>query len=67
MGPGLMATAHILASLDQEVLLEYTFCDMPQNPLGEAVLTQDGYLKVPTAPGLGIEINERLVQQLKIT
>ena len=67
MGPGLIATAHILASLRQEIMLEYTFCDMPLNPLGELVLTHDGYLNVSSSPGLGMTINDSLVQQLKIT
>ncbi len=67
MGPGLMATAHILAGMDEEIMLEYTFCDMPQNPLGDAVLTHHGQFTVPSTPGLGIEIDERMVQELKIT
>jgi len=56
-----------LASLRPEILLEYTFCDMPLNPLGELVLTHDGYLEVSSLPGLGLTINDSLVQQLKIT
>jgi L-alanine-DL-glutamate epimerase-like enolase superfamily enzyme len=67
MGPGLMATAHILAGMEEEIMLEYTFCDMPHNPLGDAVLTHNGHFTVPSTPGLGIEIDERMVQALKIT
>lgn len=66
MGPGLMATAHILASMDEEIMLEYTFCDMPINPLGDAVLTQNGHFLIPAKPGLGIDIDESVVRELKI-
>jgi L-alanine-DL-glutamate epimerase-like enolase superfamily enzyme len=66
MGPGLMATAHILASMEQEIMLEYTFCDMPKNPLGDAVLTHQGQFQIPVKPGLGFEVDEGLVQELKI-
>lgn len=67
MGPGLIATAHIIAAQKENIYLEYTFCQMDVNPLGPAVLTQDGYFKIPDQPGLGIQIDMQIVEQLTVT
>ena len=66
MGPGLIATAHLLATNSKDIFLEYTFCEMNENPLGPSILTQDGYFEVPMAPGLGIHIDMQIVEKLTV-
>ena len=66
MGPGLIATAHLLACNAKDIFLEYTFCEMNENPLGPSILTQDGYFEVPMAPGLGIHIDMQIVEKLTV-
>jgi L-alanine-DL-glutamate epimerase-like enolase superfamily enzyme len=66
MGPGLIATAHMIAAQKEEIYLEYTFCQMDLNPLGESVLTQDGFFKISSQPGLGLKVDMDIVQQLLV-
>jgi L-alanine-DL-glutamate epimerase-like enolase superfamily enzyme len=66
MGPGLVATAQILSSINDEAWLEYTFCDMPVNPLGSSVLTHQGDFLISSKPGLGFDVDESIVKTLKI-
>lgn len=55
------ASFHLAAAVPNLVQMEYWF---GENPLGDAVLrtpaltVEDGYVTVPTAPGLGIEVDE---------
>jgi galactonate dehydratase len=66
LGP--VATAvnvHFAASTPNFVILEYTPDD--QSPRRDMVLEpmvlKDGYLELPTAPGLGIELNEEMLKK----
>jgi galactonate dehydratase len=66
MGP--VATAvnvHFAASTPNFVILEYTPDD--ESPRRDMVLEpmvlKDGYLELPTAPGLGIELNEEALKK----
>ncbi|MBI3469453.1 MAG: galactonate dehydratase [Planctomycetes bacterium] len=66
LGP--VATAvcvHFAASTPNFVILEYR--DPAPGPLRDMVLEplrlKDGYLEIPDAPGLGIELNEKAIQK----
>ena len=57
------ASLHIIACLPQQSLLEF---DTSKNPireeLGQLSISREGsYVKVPQGPGLGIDIDERIV------
>jgi L-alanine-DL-glutamate epimerase-like enolase superfamily enzyme len=67
MGPGLIATAHLIAAQAQEIFLEYTFCQMDLNPLGQAILTQEGFFPISSEPGLGLTIDMDIVQQILVS
>lgn len=54
-GPGLLATLHVLAAAEQEEPLEVYFADLTAPPYGDALAVRDGYVTVPTRPGLGLE------------
>lgn len=60
MGP--VATAvnvHLAASIPNFLILEYTPDDAPprRDLVQEPIVLKDGYLELPTRPGLGIELN----------
>jgi galactonate dehydratase len=66
MGP--VATAvnvHFAASTPNFVMLEYTPDDQAprRDMVKEPIVLKDGYLELPTAPGLGIELNEDAVEK----
>ncbi|NRA46773.1 MAG: mandelate racemase/muconate lactonizing enzyme family protein [Oligoflexales bacterium] len=62
------ATAHFLASIDAGQLIEYSASN---SPLGKHLVKnspkfKDGYVNVPDAPGLGIELDESVVDKYRI-
>ena len=36
-----------------ETMIEYSYCDLGANPLGDAIRVAGGEIAVPSAPGLG--------------
>ena len=65
-GPGLIAGLHLIAAMKGHVLSEFFFTDLAANPLGAAAIPRDGFLAVPTGPGLGIEIDEDVLRRYRI-
>jgi galactonate dehydratase len=66
MGP--VATAvnvHFCASTPNFVVLEYNPDDRPprRDLVQEPLVVKDGYIELPTAPGLGIELDEAAFQK----
>ena len=59
-GPGLLATLHLLAAAEVEEPLEYYFADLEAPPY-PALVPRDGFVAVPQAPGLGLEIDPALL------
>ena len=58
---GTMASVHLCASLANFLILEYHMIDVPWwQDLVTATepIVQDGYIKVPEGPGLGVALNE---------
>jgi L-alanine-DL-glutamate epimerase-like enolase superfamily enzyme len=64
-GPGLIASVHLLAAMEAEALCEYFFADLEASPCGAAAIPKDGFLAVPQGPGLGIEVDEGLVERYR--
>lgn len=64
-----VASFHAAAAMPNLVRMEYWFGD---NPLGDALLKQpalaleDGHVRVPMGPGLGIEVDEARVRALAL-
>jgi len=54
-GPGLLATLHVLATLESDPILERFYCEMPVELSGGVTLPRDGVVRVPDTPGLGFE------------
>lgn len=61
---GTMASVHLCASLANFLILEYHMIDVPwwqDMVTTDDPIVQEGYIKVPETPGLGVELNEREV------
>jgi L-alanine-DL-glutamate epimerase-like enolase superfamily enzyme len=62
------ASLHFAAVLDRPTYSEYSVAD---SPLVDGLLTEpfrlrDGKLAVPTAPGLGVELDEDAVERMRV-
>ena len=64
---GQVAMAHLAAVLTNFVAVEHHAADMPwwQDLVTKPAkpILQDGYVKVPDEPGLGVELNEEVIKQ----
>jgi L-alanine-DL-glutamate epimerase-like enolase superfamily enzyme len=63
------ASLHFAASLDAPTLSEFSVAD---SPLAGGLLQtpfqlEDGRLNVPTAPGLGIDLDEAMLDRLRVS
>ena len=65
-GPGLLASMHITATLAEPTMIEYSFADLGANPLGEAIEVKDGYLSVPSGPGLGRDPDPEILKRFSV-
>ncbi len=65
----LVANLHVIASIPNGRMVEV---DRNPNPLREELLTRplrldaDGYLPLPSGPGLGVELNEETVERYRV-
>lgn len=66
IGLGLIASLHVMAAMEREVLCEHRNCDLEASPLGEWVVARDGYLRVPDNPGLGVEIDAKVLERYRV-
>jgi D-galactarolactone cycloisomerase len=65
-GPGLIATIHFAASLpDKKPLIERFYLKLEASPLGGLVDAPGGFMRVPNGPGLGIEVDETLLDRYR--
>src|SRR5919201_1241248 len=62
------AALHFVATLERPTFSEYSVADSPlvSGVLREPLQLVDGALAVPTGPGLGIELNDDLVERMRI-
>jgi D-galactarolactone cycloisomerase len=65
-GPGLIASIHCIAAMPRESLVECYGCDFVVNPLHEAIHPCAGRMAVPQGPGLGVEPDAKVIEQLRI-
>jgi L-alanine-DL-glutamate epimerase-like enolase superfamily enzyme len=66
LGPALMAVIHVIAAMPDEVLCEHRFCDLAESPLGDAVVSRNGLLAVPDGPGLGFEVDLKVIEKYRV-
>jgi L-alanine-DL-glutamate epimerase-like enolase superfamily enzyme len=65
-GPGLIASLHMIAAQREDICAEFFFADLETSPLGDVIYPRDGFFDVPQAPGLGIEVDEKLLQRYRV-
>src|SRR5213078_2493595 len=65
-GPGLLASIHCIAAMPGESLVERYDCDFAMNPLRDAIHPHDGRIAVPQGPGLGVEPDAKVIEQLRV-
>jgi D-galactarolactone cycloisomerase len=65
-GPALAATIHILATSDEPTLCEFYFADLEANPIGDAATPKNGSMNVPTGHGLGVSVDEDLLDRYRV-
>ena len=66
VGPGLLATIHIIAAMKTETPCEHRYCDLKASPLGDAVAAVNGRLSVPQGPGLGVDPNLAILERYRV-
>ena len=62
-GPGLAATLHVAATLGGAMPVEFPTGEHEISFLARPIEAHDGYVEVPTGPGLGVEINEEAIRR----
>lgn len=60
-GPGYLASLHLIAAQQREVSLERLYVRLAHTPYQQTVPIQDGWARVPDAPGLGADPEPELV------
>ena len=65
-GPGLIATLHVIAARLPDSMCERFYCELEATPLGEAIDAHNGHMRVPQGPGLGIDVDERIIERYRV-
>jgi D-galactarolactone cycloisomerase len=64
-GPGLAASLHMIAAMPGEVMCEFFYADLESSPLGDMIYARNGHLRVPDGPGLGIDVDEKILSRYR--
>ncbi len=75
LGPKIAAKLQIAAATGgapdavefTELLLHHSLCAAPQDSIFALPLAEDGCMDVPNGPGLGVELNQELVERYTLT
>jgi L-alanine-DL-glutamate epimerase-like enolase superfamily enzyme len=62
------ASLHFVAALARPTWSEYSVADSPfvNGVLAEPFVLRDGALRVPTGPGLGVELDDELIERIRV-
>jgi D-galactarolactone cycloisomerase len=66
-GPGLVASVHICAALPDRPPVERFYCDLEASPFGDLVDASGGYMRVPDGPGLGLVVDEAVIDRYRVS
>jgi L-alanine-DL-glutamate epimerase-like enolase superfamily enzyme len=65
-GPGLLATLHMSAAFEHEAMIEYSYCDLGANPLGDAIAVTNGRIALPRGAGLGRDPDPEVLARYRV-
>jgi L-alanine-DL-glutamate epimerase-like enolase superfamily enzyme len=66
-GPALAATVQVIAAAgDDDMLCEHRYCELAASPFANWPDTRDGFLRVPQGPGLGVEIDGKVIAKYRV-
>jgi D-galactarolactone cycloisomerase len=65
-GPGLIAALHLIAAMRTECLAEFYYADLAKSPIGAAGVPREGFLDVPDGPGLGVHVDEDVLEEFRV-
>jgi L-alanine-DL-glutamate epimerase-like enolase superfamily enzyme len=65
-GPGLLASLHVAATLDEATMIEYSYCDLGANPLGDAIQVNNGRIALPSGYGLGRDPDPDVISRYRV-
>jgi len=65
-GPGLLATAHLIAATPCADWLEYYYVALEASVFIDPPKVKDGYFILPEGPGLGLEIDPAVLQHYRV-
>lgn len=65
-GPALIASLHVMAAMQNEVVCEHRNCNLEANPMGDWCTARDGYIAVPDGPGLGVEPDLEVIERFRV-
>jgi len=66
LGPGFLATMHLLSALHPESLLECIYPDGINSRFYPGLIQRDGMLSPPQAPGLGLDPDESVIEKYRV-
>lgn len=65
-GPGLLASLHLIAAMTREVPVERYYCYFDVNPYHDAINPKDGRIAIPQGPGLGVDLDAKVIEKLRV-
>ena len=65
-GPGLLASLHVAATLDEATMIEHSYCDLGANPLGDAIQVNNGRIALPSGYGLGRDPDPDVISRYRV-
>jgi L-alanine-DL-glutamate epimerase-like enolase superfamily enzyme len=65
-GPGLLATAHLVATTPWAEVVEYYYVNLEASVFKQPPKPEKGYLSLPEGPGLGLDIDPAVLQHYRV-
>ncbi len=64
-GPGWIASVHVVAAMQEDTLAEFYYADLEACPLGDMIYPRNGIMAVPQGPGLGMDVDEKVIAKYR--
>jgi L-alanine-DL-glutamate epimerase-like enolase superfamily enzyme len=66
LGPGLVATMHVLAAMLTPCVGERFYVELEASPIASAIEVVDGCLRVGAEPGLGFDVDQEVIARYRV-